>query len=223
MVRETTVLSPKSWVTVVKDAVTCDPAVFQSCAKVLGNMPQTPNPMNPKTFLRQRQGTFGAVYDFGSQTSPQVGGDDEEAWPELVRRVLRDARERDPSPETLKAVHANFYPDGAGVGRHSDKDGPFDHSKPIYSYTFLSDASRPRDFLVYDARRRGQGSGSKKRAREDEPFAVFTLEHGALLTMEGEMQSEFQHEIKSLPKTKFARRPHVRMNFTVRHLRQNAE
>ena len=109
------------------------------------------------------------------------------------------------------------------VRLRSDKDGPFDHSKPIYSYTFLSDASRPRDFLVYDARRRGQGSGFKKRAREDEPLAVFTLEHGALLTMEGEMQSEFQHEIESLPKTKFARRPHVRMNFTVRHLRQNAE
>ena len=220
--KKTTVLSPKSWVTVVKNAVTCDATAFRSCAEVLKSMPATPNPMNPKTFLRRRQGTFGAAYEFGSQTSPQVGGDDEEAWPELVRRVLRDARERDPSPETLKAVHANFYPDGAGVGRHDDKDGPFDHSKPIYSYTFLSDASRPRDFLIYDARREGRG-GSKKRAREDEPFAVFTLEHGSLLTMEGAMQSEFQHEIKSIPKTKFAKKPHVRLNFTVRHLSDSSK
>jgi hypothetical protein len=90
---------------------------------------------------------------------------------------------RDPSPDTLKAVHANYYPDGAGVGRHSDKDGPFDHSKPIYSYTFLSDASRPRDFLIHDARIK---RAEKKRAREeDKPYAVFTLEHGTLLIMGG--------------------------------------
>jgi len=215
----TTNLSPNSWVTIINNAVTCDSALFESCTDVLKRMPQTPNPMNPRTFLRRRQGTFGAAYDFGSQTSPQVGGDDEEKWPELVRRVLRDARERDPTPETLNAVHANYYPDGAGVGKHNDKDGPFDHSKPIYSYTFLSDASRPRDFLIYDARREKNKDGSKKRAREDEVYRAYTLEHGALLIMHGEMQSEFKHEIKSLPKSKFAKRPHVRLNFTVRHLR----
>ena len=218
MTRETTVLSPKSWVTLVKNAVACDSAVFESCVAVLKNMPATPNPMNPRTFLRRRQGTFGAEYNFGSQTSRRVGGDREEDWPELVKRVLRDARERDQSPQTLNAVHANYYPDGAGVGKHSDKDGPFDHSKPIYSYTFLSDASRPRDFLIHDARAEGFGKG-KKRGREDDAHAVFALEHGSLLVMGGDMQSEFRHEIKSLSKKKFEGKPHVRLNFTVRHLK----
>lgn len=67
-----TVLSSKSWVTLVNDAVTCDAASFESCADVLKRMPQTPDPMNPKTFLRRRQGTFGAVYDFKYAKKPHV-------------------------------------------------------------------------------------------------------------------------------------------------------
>ena len=211
--RETTALSPKSWVTVVDDAVTCDASAYESCAAFLKTVPPTPNPMNPRTFLRRRQGTFGATYRFGSQTSRKVGGDDEESWPELIRIALRDARARDPTPTTLGAAHANYYPDGAGVGRHKDKDGPFNHSKPIYSYTFLKDASRPRDFLVYDARRDPRG---KKRPRQDEPYAVFTPGHGTLLVMGGDMQSEFEHEIKSVSSKKF--KGADRINVTVRHL-----
>ena len=216
MTRETTVLSPNSWVAVVQEAVDCDAAILKDCADALKTIPPTPNPMNPKTFLRRRQGTFGATYDFGSQISHRVGGDDEKDWPELVRRVIADARRRDASPETLKAVHANYYPDGAGVGKHSDKDGPFDHSKPIYSYTFLSEGSSPRDFLIHDARTTHLG---KKRAR-DEPFVKFTLGHGTLLIMGGSMQSEFAHEIRPLPKSKFTNAPHLRVNFTVRHLKR---
>ena len=209
-----TALSEKSFLELHGDAVACDPAAFGALAAYLAELPPTPNPMNAKTYLRRRQGTFGAQYNFGSQTSQKVGGDDEAGWPDLVRRCLRDARSRVGEGARL-AAHANYYPDGAGVGVHHDKDGPFDHTKPILSYTFLSDPALPRDFDVYRAsakRKRGERGG----AAYDEVLSL-PLAHGSLLVMGGEMQSEFLHGVTAVSTAKFKK--HVRINLTIRHIK----
>jgi alkylated DNA repair dioxygenase AlkB len=209
-------LSGKSFLELHADAVACDSVAFGALAAYLSELPPTPNPMNAKTYLRRRQGTFGATYNFGSQTSQKMGGDDEAGWPDLVRRCLRDARSRVGEGARL-AVHANYYPDGAGVGVHYDKDGPFDHNKPILSYTFLSDPILPRDFDVY------RGKASAKRKRDERAGAAYDkvlslpLGHGSLLVMGGEMQSEFLHGVTPVSTRKF--KNHVRINLTIRHMK----
>ena len=206
------VLSNQSWVEIRHDAVTCDGETFRAFAEFMrSRVSPTPNPMNPKTNLRRLQCTFGAEYKFGSQTSQCIGGDSDTEWPELVRLCLEHSR-KIVGVDAPLAVHANYYPDGAGVGIHHDKDGPFDHDKPILSFTFLSDATRPRNFDVYVQ----EGKSKRKRGETKTPRPVHSLPlpHGSLLIMGGKMQSEFLHGIASKQM-----KNHARINLTVRHLK----
>ena len=136
--------------------------------------------------------------------------DNEKEWPELVRLCLNHSREMIGQDARL-AVHANYYPDGVGVGVHYDKDGPFNHDKSILSFTFLSDAARSRNFDIYT-----QESTNKRKRDEvktSPPVHSLPLPHGSLLIMGGKMQSEFLHGIASKQM-----KNHARVNLTVRHL-----
>ena len=107
-------------------------------------VPPTRNPMNQKYFIKRKQATFGTSYRFAGQISKEIGGP-EASWPVAVQMALADARSRSSRPETLTAVHTNWYPDGsAGLQPHTDNENLFIPNMPIYSYTLLSDPSLPR-------------------------------------------------------------------------------
>jgi alkylated DNA repair dioxygenase AlkB len=206
------ILSNHSWVEIRHDVVFCDSKTFNLFVEFMrSRVSPTRNPMNPKTNLRRLQCTFGAEYKFGSQKSQCIGGDSDTEWPELVRLCLDHSR-KVVGRDVPLAAHANYYPDGAGVGIHHDLDGPFDHDKPILSFTFLSDATRPRNFDIYaqESRNKRKRDGTKT----PPPVHSLPLPHGSLLIMGGKMQSEFLHGIASKQM-----KNHARINLTVRHLK----
>lgn len=148
-------------------------------------VPPTRNPMNKNTFIKRKQATFGTTYRFGGQTSVAIGGP-EASWPVAVQMALADARSRSSRPDTLTAVHTNWYPDGsAGLQPHTDKEDLFIPDMPIYSYTLLSDPSLPRGFQIY---RIPEGK---------EPLYDIRLGHGDLLVMAGDMQKRYMHGVKA--------------------------
>ena len=116
-------LAHQATLTYVPGAVPCARPEFDALFDA--QPPPTPNPMNAKTFLRRRQGTFGATYRFGRQTSVNMGPVD--AAPDVVRRCVDDARRRagpDHAPKYTGA-HVNWYPDGAaGLKAHQDATDP---------------------------------------------------------------------------------------------------
>lgn len=207
-------LTKNSWLELHDDAVTCDKASFDSLLTYMLEVQPTPNPMNPNFNLRRRQCTFGAEYTFGAQKSKQMGGLDRKNWPELVNRCL-DVAHGFFEKKAKLAVHANLYPDGAGVGAHHDNDGPFDHTKGILSFTFLSDPDRPRNFDIYfqkTLKRKRDEKGIEKLSKA----MSLPLKHASLLIMGGSMQTEFLHGIESVKLKKFVN--HFRINLTVRQL-----
>ena len=167
----------------------------------------TPNPMNPGgPPVRRRQATFGTAYRFGAQTSPGVTSPEPE-WPAAVRAALADARARSSRPETLGAVHVNWYPDGrAALAPHSDNEDVFESGMPIYSYTLLSDPGLPRGFQIY-------------RCGESKPDFDVALGHGDLLVMAGDMQRTHAHGVRRTEARRFAELR--RINLTVRSLKRD--
>ena len=196
-------LSGKSAMTIVRKALQVERKTFEEAWCFADeHVPPTPNPINSKTFLRRKQCTFGADYKFGNQVSHAVGVGDTQSWPTLVQIVIADARARaEVDKEKYNAVHTNFYPGGAGVGRHADDEPTILAGMPIFSYTFLANDSQARLFNVYS-----KSSGD---------LAVSTpLHDGDLLVMEGAMQSEFTHEVPVHDIRRFD--GGRRINFTVR-------
>ena len=202
-------LAHQATLTYVPGAVPCARPEFDALFDA--QPPPTPNPMNAKTFLRRRQGTFGATYRFGRQTSVNMGPVD--AAPDVVRRCVDDARRRagpDHAPKYTGA-HVNWYPDGAaGLKAHQDATdpGPGAHL-PIFSYSFLVDAAdhpaaQPcRDFVV-----------SHDKAQRDVAARVETR-HGDLVVMAG---AQFQRALwHAVPPTARKDKKHLRrVNVTVR-------
>ena len=169
---------------------------------------KTPNPRNPRQFLKRKQCTFVlphiSSYEFGQFN--QTFRSEESEWPSSVRMALDHVRKVAPSfgvdPALYTGVHVNLYADGSvGVKPHFDKEGSMVAGMPIFSFTALSDASRPRDFSFYTL--------------DGEKIRDVTLQHGDLLVMWGKMQSNFKHGVEAAkPPRQY--RDLARINFTVR-------
>jgi len=162
----------------------------------------TPNPRNPRTFLKRKQCTFVLPgvrhYKFGQYNQHFVS--DTSEWPTLVERAFSIARARAPDPSLYTGVHVNLYVDGGvGVAPHSDKEESMVHGQPIYSFTVLEDSDTPRPFSVY--------------SRDGVKLRDVMLHDGDLLIMKGSMQDRFLHGIE---KHKPARAFRARVNLTVR-------
>ncbi len=178
-------------------------------------VPKTPNPMNANTFVKRRQTTFGALYNFGQKVASQ-GYD--QAWPQAVTDALRFAQQfaeaRGIAKELYNGVHANFYPDGsAGVAPHSDYEGDMLRGMPIVSVTLLSGDKKPRPFSIYEK--------PVNKGEKPTKIADVILGHGDVIVMMGRMQESFLHGVepaKPLKEYKNAER----MNLTVRAFTPNA-
>ena len=179
------------------------------------NVERTRNPRSGAkrpTYVHRKQCTFAlpgsTTYDFGQTNKHFVSPEAE--WPPLVRRALADARERagEEKAPLYNAVHANLYPHGgAGVMPHQDNETGLTEGLPIFSYTYLEDASLPRPFSIYAVERDGSG----KRARlEDIP-----LGDGDVLVMKGRMQKDYYHGVEKVSRKKHGL---ARINLPVRAL-----
>ena len=190
--------------TLETDAVLCTEQDFEDmwrCAP-----PPEPNPMNPATNLRRRQGTWGAKYVFSSQ-KPAFLGLLAEA-PELVQRCVAYASEKAGEADFMyTGAHCNWYPDGtAGLGMHQDEVSAGDARElPIFSFTFLSGGPKEgREFVI---------SRTKARTPVD-IVARPRLPHGSVLSMGGRFQKELWHGVP--PTTAKAFSAQRRVNITVR-------
>ena len=207
MESKTIYLSEKSFITLARGAHECPGDDFRELwAFAEAHVAATPNPLNKNTFLRRKQCTFGAEYKFGNQ-QPQSfcsSGENAMTWPKLITSVLESTQSRVPPgvQHSYFAVHANWYPGGAGVAKHADDEPSMITGMPIFSYTFLEDDTKPRVFNVYS-----------KQAGGDHVFSA-PLHSGDLVIMGGDMQDEFVHEIPTHDIRRFegARR----INLTVR-------
>ena len=198
------------------EAACCSDAEFEALWEQ--QPPAVPNPMNPKTRLRRRQGTWGASsYTFGAQTSPGLG--DVAVAPVVVRRCLADAQLRAGADARLyTAVHVNWYAGGrAGLAAHQDSEASSLVGHKIYSYTFI----------VRDEGDGGGGAGRSSRAaayrhfvvsrdrKQQDTVACIATHHGDLIVMGGSrFQRDFWHGV---PTTSRQDMRHVRrINLTVR-------
>jgi alkylated DNA repair dioxygenase AlkB len=199
-------LSARSTLVLRPGALAVSPAEFAALeAFVRAEVPPSPNPRRPTTFLKRRQCTFvlpGARhYDFGQvhRTFESAAS----AWPPVVARALAHARAHAGADAAAlyNGVHVNLYADASvGVAPHADKERSMVAGRTIFSYTLLADPARPRPFSVY--------TRDKATKLHDLP-----LGHGDLLEMRGAMQAEFTHGVET-------RRPAsaygARINLTVR-------
>lgn len=184
-------------------AVACTTSEFEQAWDIMP--PAVPNPMNPRTNILRRQGTFGAQYGFGKQTSPNMGPC--ETSPTAILRCLQDAQRRAGELAHLyTAIHVNWYPKGnAALGAHQDTEPSSLAGHPIYSYTLIGDHGDDskldhRYFVV-----------SKDR-KQKEVVACVPTRDGDLIVMQGE---QFQRQLwHSVAKT--ARPVARRINVTVR-------
>jgi alkylated DNA repair dioxygenase AlkB len=179
-------------------------------------VPKTPNPMNPNTFVKRRQTTFGALYNFGQKVASQGG--DMEQWPEAVRQSLEYARvfaeSRGIAKELYNGVHVNYYPDGsAGVAPHFDSESDMLRGLPIVSVTLLTGDKKPRPFSIYE-------KPSTKGARPHK-LADVQLGHDDVLIMMGRMQETFLHGVEPAKPPKDFKKA-GRLNLTVRAFNSDA-
>ena len=170
---------------------------------------KSPNPRNPKTFLKRRQCTWvipgTRSYEFGQFNQHFEVAVDQ--WPSVVRRALDDAKRRSGAPELYTGVHVNLYVDGGvGVAPHSDKEQSMVKGRPIFSYTLLRDPSTPRPFSVY--------------TRNKCKIKDILLNHGDLLVMKNKMQECYLHGVE---KQRPFHRYRERINLTVRAFRPKFE
>jgi alkylated DNA repair dioxygenase AlkB len=196
-----------SWVTLYPEAVRTSPEEFK-CLWEYGvtQVPPTPNPRangrSASPFIKRLQATFGAPYQFGAQLSTGIPPP-EEGWPDLIKKVLADARLRSERPDTLKIAHVNWYAGGdVALSPHRDDESKFQAGAPIYSYTFLSDPSKPRKFQVYTL--------------DQKLIQDINLPHQSLLIMGGNMQTTHLHGVKATMRKDMAEAQ--RINITVRSL-----
>lgn len=140
-----------------------------------------------------------------------------ESWPKLVTDVRQHTQQIAkamgfPEPEDYKGVHANYYADAqSSVAGHSDDEPQLVNDAPIFSYTYLEDDLKAREFSIYkksSAPDKIDGNGKKGGLL----LAEITLLSGDLLIMVGEMQRYFNHAILKKPNADTA----PRLNFTVR-------
>ena len=202
------------------------------------NVPQTPNPMNRKTFLKRKQATFGFAYDFG-QGSTVIEGPPEN-WPLAVQKALSVAKQAAQhlhiDPSFYNGVHTNLYPTSdAGVAAHKDSEKDLVVGMPIFSFTLMSGTNqRPRVFQILReqtneeratqlaawkaAVQTATAAGSRPPSRPSKTPVVLNevlLGHGDLLIMQGQMQRHFLHAVpEAKPKREFA--GSRRINMTVR-------
>lgn len=168
--------------------ISCTDFEFESLWKQKDSTPQTPNPYLKDTFIKRRQGTYGASYKFGKQKSENIGPI--HTAPEIVRRCLADAKARAGSDsEMCTAVHVNWYDPGVGLGKHQD-DESIDGvagGRPIFSYSFVvreKDDKCPekpfRFFVVYD-----DVYDEKRKKMKKTPIASVPTFNGDLIIMSG--------------------------------------
>ena len=179
-----------------------DVAEFQ---KKMEAVPATPNPMNPKTFLKRKQLTFGAQYNFGQKCPSEVIPPDQ--WPTLPKACLKFAKEiaDEISPGDgglYNVANCNQYNDGSvKLDPHSDKEGAMMQGKPIISFSYLTGDMLPRPFTIYGL--------------DNTPIKAINLNHGDVLIMAGQMQRHFRHGVPAAkPPKKY--KNSGRLNVTVR-------
>lgn len=186
-----------------------------------------------KAFLKRKQATFGAAYDFGQENKCFLDESDGE-WPQAVRACLAKTKQllssqeeaedgvRNPAQfeagslsELYNGVHVNLYPSGdAGVQPHMDSEKDMVQGLPIFSYTLLSGDPQPRPFSIYA---RPDRRGEKPRKLYD-----VALRHGDLLVMQGEMQKCYLHGVEpARPASAF--KGARRLNLTVRAFRKDSD
>ncbi len=166
---------------------------------------KTPNPRNPRTFLKRKQCTFvlpGITdYEFGQHND--TFRSKPEDWPAIVHKALTAVhRYAEADSDLYNGVHAVFYEDGSvGLNPHADKEDSMLEGMPIFSFTLLKDASKPRPFTIYK--------------KNNEKLLDVMLQHGDMLIMGGKMQKQFKHGVeKAKPPRLYKNAP--RINLTVR-------
>ena len=201
----TYILASEAILTVHHAAVSCTEELFNNLWEQQPSA--VPNPRDPTTNIRRRQGTYGASYTFGGQSSPCLG--DLDTAPELVRLCHADAQRRaDKDAVMYTGVHVNWYADGkAGLGVHQDTETASLVGHKIFSYSFLV-----RDDGDGDAYRYFVVSRDKK---QEEKVACLPTRHGDLVIMEGaRFQTDLWHGVPTTARkdTQYVRR----INVTVR-------
>lgn len=171
-----------------------------------------PNPWNKKFLIKRKQATYGAEYKFGNQTSKSLGPI--EKAPMLVRKCLKDAKERAGSNQDLyTGVHMNFY-EGPNAWLKSHQDTELQgklEGLPIFSYTFIEGGQKPYRYFVVS---KDEDANDKK--------ACLALRNGDLVVMKGkQFQKQLWHGVpKCVLKTNFQKpslfKSQKRINVTVR-------
>lgn len=139
----------KSSIIIVRNAVPFSREETLELDEFLSKRPRTLNRYG--TYNNRIQTTFGAVYDFGQETSTVPYP--VESWPKAVQIALQTAQKMVAQlgidKNLYNAVHANLYPSGkAGVDAHSDKEDDMIAGLPIISFTLLSGNIVPRNFSI---------------------------------------------------------------------------
>lgn len=200
-------LSPTSNIDVTLGALSVSPCMVERlCDFMRVVVPASPNPRNPRTFLKRKQCTFvlpgTSSYHFGQEHKTFRMAS--RFWPAPVRAALQYVRDHVVvDADAYNGVHVNLYEDASvGVAPHADKEASMLEGRSIYSFTLLQDPENPRPFSLYDA-------------KGDKLFDIL-LDHESVLEMKGDMQKEFKHGIETM-------RPHhrfkPRINMTVRAFR----
>lgn len=173
----------------------------------------TPNPYNPKTFLKRLQTTFGALYNFGQEVTSQPPDDTNHPWPEAVKTMLRVSQDfaesRGIARDLYNGAHVTFYRNGdVSLEAHSDDEEDMVKEMPIISGTLLSGDKKPRPFSIYKKAYEGKKKNPIK-------LVDIILGHGDVIVMLGRMQEFFWHGVeKAKPQKEFANAE--RINLTVR-------
>ena len=171
-------------------------------------VPRTPNPMNANTYVKRRQATFGAKYNFG-QRVVSIGPD--ESWPNVVTVALNFAKKfatlRGIDAKLYNGAHVNYYEGSASLAPHSDAEGDMLHGLPIISITLLAGDRKPRPFSIY----------TKPVIKGEKPskLADVLLDHGDVIVMLGSMQDFYLHGVEAAKPPKAFQKAE-RMNITVR-------
>ena len=198
-------LGKGSFVFLLRNALPLSATEVAEFQKRMEAAPQTPNPLNAKTFLKRKQLTFGAQYNFGQKCPSEVIPPDQ--WPTLPKACLTFAKKlanelNDGDGEFYNVAHCNFYRDGSvALAPHSDAEGAMVQGKPIISFSYLTGDKLARAFAIYDL---------------DGTFiTAIELNDGDVLVMAGAMQRHFRHGVPAAkPPKKF--RNAGRLNVTVR-------
>lgn len=205
----TVALGHESFYELRQNQLVCNYSEFDIIRDFMKNkVKATPNPRNPKTFLKRKQCTFvennASEYHFGQYN--QTFRQDHSEWPKVIQEALRLAKHHatrfNIDPDLYNGVHVNLYDDGSvGVKPHYDKEVSMLAGAPIFSFTLLSDPTLPRLFSIYDL--------------HSTKLQDIVLEHGDMMVMFGKMQTHFKHGVEAAkPPQKYK---HLsRINITVR-------